>query len=204
MTKPIHIVQLYPKDMNIYGDYGNVLTLVRRLEWHGYSPIVTEYNVGDTLPGDIDIVIGGGGQDSGQDRIHSDLIKIGPKLKALAENGTPMLMVCGLYQLFGHFFETSAKNALPASGYSTAKRSRRQKGSLVTLSPPHLTLMKLSATKITAAKPSLEQPQHRLQPSSEEQAITLVMHMKVSDIRTLSERTYTGHSFRRILALPTF
>ena len=59
----IHIVQLYPNDMNIYGDEGNVLVLKRRLEWHGYEPIVTQYNVGDTFPKNIDIIIGGGGQD---------------------------------------------------------------------------------------------------------------------------------------------
>ncbi len=137
MNRPIHIVQLYPKDMNIYGDYGNVLTLVRRLGWHGYSPIVTEYNVGDTLPDDIDIVVGGGGQDSGQDTIHSDLIAIGPKLKALAENGTPMLMVCGLYQLFGHFFETSAKKRITGIGIfdcETFATPERLIGNIVTTS----------------------------------------------------------------------
>jgi CobQ-like glutamine amidotransferase family enzyme len=104
--KDIHIVQLYPNDMNIYGDWGNVLTLKRRLQWHGYNPILTEYNQGDTFPKDIDIIIGGGGQDSGQTVIQDDLLKIGPKLKELAENETPMLIICGLYQLFGNFFKT--------------------------------------------------------------------------------------------------
>ena len=33
-AKTIRIVHLYPKEMNIYGDWGNVLTLQRRLEWH--------------------------------------------------------------------------------------------------------------------------------------------------------------------------
>jgi len=107
MTKQIiTVVQLYPKDMNIYGDYGNLLVLQRRLEWYGYEPNIIHYNVGDTFPKDVDIVIGGGGQDSGQEVIHQDLIKIGPKLKALADNDVPMLMVCGLYQLFGNFFKT--------------------------------------------------------------------------------------------------
>jgi CobQ-like glutamine amidotransferase family enzyme len=107
MSKPVvTVLQLYPKDMNIYGDYGNVLVVQRRLEWYGYEPKIIHYNVGDTFPDDVDIIIGGGGQDSGQEVIHEDLITIGPKLKALAEKGTPMLMVCGLYQLFGNFFKT--------------------------------------------------------------------------------------------------
>lgn len=137
MKQPVHIVQLYPKDMNIYGDYGNVLALVRRLEWHGYSPVVTEYNVGDTFPNEVDIVVGGGGQDSGQETIHADLLSIGPTLKSLAEQGTPMLMVCGLYQLFGHFFETASKHRITGIGVfdcETFATPERLIGNIVTTS----------------------------------------------------------------------
>ncbi|HWT40025.1 MAG TPA: hypothetical protein VN081_02000 [Dongiaceae bacterium] len=105
-TLPITILQLYPKEMNIYGDHGNLQVLVRRLEWYGYKPVVISYNPGDKLPQKPDIIIGGGGQDSGQEKIHADLLAIGPQLKEWAEQGIPMLMVCGLYQLFGHFFKT--------------------------------------------------------------------------------------------------
>lgn len=104
--KDIIILQLYPRDMNIYGDWGNVLVLKRRLEWHGYNPILLEYNQGDAFPDEVDIIIGGGGQDSGQDNIQEDLLKIGPKLHELAKEDTPMLMICGLYQLCGRFFKT--------------------------------------------------------------------------------------------------
>lgn len=105
-TKEIHILQLYSKDMNIYGDNGNVLAVTRRIEWYGYKPIVHAYDPGGKLPDIIDIVIGGGGQDSGQGRIQEDLQRIAPKLRDLAEEDTPMLVICGLYQLFGHYFET--------------------------------------------------------------------------------------------------
>lgn len=112
----ITVLQLYPKDMNIYGDYGNLLVIQRRLEWYGYEPNVIHYNVGDTLPADVDIIIGGGGQDSGQEVIHEDLIKIGPQLKAFAENDVPILVVCGLYQLFGNFFKTLGGKTLTGIG----------------------------------------------------------------------------------------
>lgn len=105
-TKSLTILHLYPRDMNIYGDWGNVLVLKRRAQWHGYKVKIIDYNPGDTFPRDVDIVVGGGGQDSGQDKIQADLHKIGPQLKALADNGTPMLVICGLYQLFGTFFQT--------------------------------------------------------------------------------------------------
>lgn len=106
MSKQLTILQLYPRDMNIYGDNGNALVLLRRAQWHGYEPRVISYNPGDSFPDDVDIIVGGGGQDSGQDIIKGDLLTIGPKLKELAESNTPMLLICGLYQLFGKSFKT--------------------------------------------------------------------------------------------------
>ena len=103
----INILHLYPQSMNIYGDWGNVLTIIRRLEWHGYEPRVISYNQGDAFPEDVDIIIGGGGQDSGQSSVQDDLLKISDKLYRLAEDNVPMLVICGLYQLFGHRFLTS-------------------------------------------------------------------------------------------------
>lgn len=106
MNKELAILQLYPRDMNIYGDWGNVLTIMRRAQWHGYEPKLYEYNPGDVFPEHVDILIGGGGQDAGQDKIQDDLLKIGSKLHELTDAGTPMLLICGLYQLFGNFFKT--------------------------------------------------------------------------------------------------
>lgn len=104
--KTITVLQLYPRDMNIYGDWGNALVIKRRLEWHGYTARLIEYNPGDTFPEDVDMILGGGGQDSGQDKIQQDLLAISGKLHELADADVPMLMICGLYQLFGKFFKT--------------------------------------------------------------------------------------------------
>lgn len=134
-VKTITILQLYPRDMNIYGDHGNLQVLVRRLEWYGYSPKVISYNTGDKLPTQPDIIIGGGGQDSGQEKIHADLLKIGPTLKKWADNGTPMLMVCGLYQLFGHSFRTLNNVVLEGIGVldiETYGTNERLIGNIVT------------------------------------------------------------------------
>lgn len=136
MTKKIvTILNLYAHDMNIYGDRGNVLCLKRRLEWYGYEPKIIDYNQGDAFPDDIDIVVGGGGQDSGQSKIKNDLIKIGPKLRELAEQGAPMLVVCGLYQLFGKFFKTSDGETIEGIGLlniETYGKSERLIGNIIT------------------------------------------------------------------------
>lgn len=114
MSNTLRILQLYPEDMNIYGDWGNTLTLVQRAKWHGLSVELLEYNPGDDFPENVHLIVGGGGQDSGQSIIQQDLEKIAPTLKQLAENNVPMLMICGLYQLFGHFFKT--KDGLVING----------------------------------------------------------------------------------------
>lgn len=105
MTK-IHILHIYPNEMNTYGDRGNLLTLVRRAEWHGLQPVVQYHHAGNKLPANIDLVLGGGGQDSAQADIQQDILRIGDQLHTLVNKGVPMLMVCGTYQLFGNRFVT--------------------------------------------------------------------------------------------------
>lgn len=114
--KPLRVVSLYPRDMNIYGDRGNVLALMRRAEQYGLSVEVIEVNPGDAWPESVDIVIGGGGQDSGQVRVAADLVERGEMLRGLANDGVPMLLICGLYQLFGHRFITSTGQTLSGIG----------------------------------------------------------------------------------------
>ncbi|KFI45145.1 hypothetical protein GA0061078_0791 [Bifidobacterium bohemicum] len=132
--RPIDVVSLYPKDMNIYGDWGNVLTVERRLVLYGYEPVMHYYNQGDPWPEQVDMVLGGGGQDSGQKKITDDLFKRADTLRALAEADVPMLMICGLYQLFGEYFETidgSRLDGINIFGVYTEGREKRMIGNLV-------------------------------------------------------------------------
>lgn len=112
----LRVLQLYPRDMNIYGDWGNTLTLVRRAQWQGYDVTLLSYDPGEELPTKVDLVVGGGGQDSGQERIKEDLLARGATLRAWAQDGVPMLVICGLYQLFGHGFTTASGNRIPGVG----------------------------------------------------------------------------------------
>lgn len=134
-TPSIRLLQLYPDAMNIYGDWGNTLTLKKRLEWRGYSVELLAYNPGDNWPEQVDIIVGGGGQDSGQSKIQDDLLSIGPKLKALADDDVPMLVICGLYQLFGQFFETREGEVIKGIGLldiETHGGDERMIGNIVT------------------------------------------------------------------------
>lgn len=119
--KTVKILYLYPAEMNIYGDTGNVLTLHKRLEWHGYKPEIAYHNVGDKLDTSAHIIVGGGGQDSGQQKVCKDLQRIGRGLHEMANDGVPMLMICGLYQLFGHKFVPFEGDIMPGIGIFDAE-----------------------------------------------------------------------------------
>jgi len=112
----IDLLQLYPRDMNIYGDWGNVLVLRKRLQLRGYDVRLHEYNPGDQFPDQVDLIVGGGGQDSGQNKIQADLLALGGRLKELADDGVPMLAICGLYQLFGNYFKTHTGDVIKGIG----------------------------------------------------------------------------------------
>lgn len=130
----LNILALYPHDMNIYGDRGNILALTRRARAHGLDPRVVSMNPGDPIPEGIDLVIGGGGQDSGQERVAADLTAKAEAFRELADAGTPMLLVCGLFQLFGHRFITHAEREIAGIGVldvETRGASERMIGNIV-------------------------------------------------------------------------
>lgn len=134
MGKVIDVMSLYPKDMNIYGDSGNVLVVLRRLALYGYEPRLHAYNQGDEWPERVDMILGGGGQDTGQKKITGDLFKRAGRLHDLAADGTPMLMICGLYQLFGEYFETvdgTRLDGIGVIGAYTVGQNVRMIGNLV-------------------------------------------------------------------------
>jgi lipid II isoglutaminyl synthase (glutamine-hydrolysing) len=114
--KPINIVHIYPKEMNIYGDNGNILILQKRLEWRGIAFRIMKIGVGEAMPSDSHIVVGGGGQDAGQNVIAEDLKRKTSVLSDMANAGIPMLMICGMYQMFGHYFKTQDGNTIPGMG----------------------------------------------------------------------------------------
>lgn len=111
------ITHLYPVEMNIYGDRGNVVTLCKRMEWRGITPTVVEVGLDEPFdPFATDIIFAGGGQDRGQVAVGHDLQMRGEALLEAAEAGVVMLTVCGTYQLFGRRFHTLEGHEIPGIG----------------------------------------------------------------------------------------
>ena len=102
----VTIAHLYPNEMNLYGDSGNVLCLYNRLVWRGYNVSVNEINIGDKFTGDFDILFIGGGQDREMEIIKNDLRKKSDALKYFADSGKTILAICGGYQILGDYYET--------------------------------------------------------------------------------------------------
>jgi len=130
----INVVHIYPREMSIYGDLGNTRCLASRLRWHGYEPVVHQHHPGSDFPKDVHLVLGGGGQDSGQARVEDDLARNAQTLATLARDGTPMLMICGMYQLFGNAFITVEGERLPGIGIldvTTQGNAKRMIGPVV-------------------------------------------------------------------------
>src|SRR6476619_2227467 len=130
----INLVHLYPREMSIYGDLGNTRCLASRLRWHGYEAVVQQHHPGHDFPEDAHLVVGGGGQDSGQARVEDDLAHNADRLRALAADGAPMLMICGMYQLFGNAFITVEGTRLPGLGIldvTTQGNAKRMIGPVV-------------------------------------------------------------------------
>lgn len=116
-SKPtLVLVHLYPKEMNIYGDTGNILVLERRALWRGISVQTKHVGIGEPIPPEADIILGGGGQDAGQEAIQHDLQSKAPQLHKLSHDGVVMLMICGMYQLFGRSFITSQGKVIAGIG----------------------------------------------------------------------------------------
>jgi lipid II isoglutaminyl synthase (glutamine-hydrolysing) len=130
----INVVHLYPREMSIYGDLGNTRCLASRLRWHGYEAVVSPHHPGEDLPEDAHLLVGGGGQDSGQARVEDDLARNADALRALVADGAPMLMICGMYQLFGNAFVTVEGRRLPGLGIldvTTQGNAKRMVGPVV-------------------------------------------------------------------------
>lgn len=103
--KRLRIAHLYPKLLNIYGDYGNILTLIKRCEWRNVPVTVDDINVGDAIS-EYDIYFMGGGQDSQQIEVSKEIQHHRDFLISERDRGAVFLGICGGYQLFGHYYQT--------------------------------------------------------------------------------------------------
>ena len=103
----LRVLSLYPEQMNIYADRGNILFLQRRCEWRGIGFAHAGAGPGEAVdPAAHDLFYVGGGQDRDQRMVAADMVasKREAIVDALGE-GAALLAVCGGYQLLGHSYQ---------------------------------------------------------------------------------------------------
>jgi lipid II isoglutaminyl synthase (glutamine-hydrolysing) len=103
----LRLLALYPEQMNIYADRGNILFLKRRCEWRGIDFAYSSAGLGEEFDrAEPDLIYIGGGQDRDQRLVAADMLRT--KRDAVAgavDGGAVVLAVCGGYQLLGHSYE---------------------------------------------------------------------------------------------------
>ncbi|HWW68034.1 MAG TPA: glutamine amidotransferase [Solirubrobacterales bacterium] len=121
----LRLLALYPDQMNIYADRGNIVFLQRRCEWRGIGFSHAAAGPGERVdPGAHDLFYIGGGQDRDQRMVAADMVET--KREALAsavDDGAVVLAVCGGYQLLGHSYQLG-EETLPGLGLADLETVR--------------------------------------------------------------------------------
>jgi CobQ-like glutamine amidotransferase family enzyme len=123
----LRVLSLYPEQMNIYADRGNILFLQRRCEWRGIEFRWEGAGPGASIdPSSHDVFYIGGGQDRDQRAVAADMVET--KQAALTEavgDGAALLAVCGGYQLLGESYQLG-EETLPGLGLADLHTVREE------------------------------------------------------------------------------
>jgi CobQ-like glutamine amidotransferase family enzyme len=128
----LRLLALYPEQMNIYADRGNMIFLQRRCEWRGISFSYTAAGPGERLdPGAHDLIYIGGGQDRDQRMVAADMVASKrDDLAAAVDDGAVLLAVCGGYQLLGHSYQLGEER-IPGLGLADLETVREPGARLI-------------------------------------------------------------------------
>ena len=96
------IVQLYPEQLGVSGDGGNVVTLAERARRAGLDVAVAAYRPGDEVPAAADVVVIGSGPLSTLRALHSDILRLASPLADWADSGVPVIAIGGGMEVLSH------------------------------------------------------------------------------------------------------
>ncbi len=106
--RTIRIVHLFPDLLNVYGDAGNVRTIVFRAEARGFDVEMSSVRADASSVPPADVLLIGGGQDREQIAVARELERVGPEIRARIRDGASLLAVCGGYQGLGWSYQAAA------------------------------------------------------------------------------------------------
>lgn len=103
MSGPVEIVLVYQSLLGIYGDRGNAMVLLKRLQWRGIEATLTQVEPGDPVPASGTVYLLGGGEDAAQVSAVNALKADGNLFRGL-DAGAVLFAVCAGYQICGTTF----------------------------------------------------------------------------------------------------
>ena len=135
MSAPVEIVLVYQSLLGIYGDRGNAMVLLKRLQWRGIEATLTVVEPGDRVPPSGSVYLLGGGEDAAQVSAVRALQADGNQFRGL-DAGAVLFAVCAGYQICGTTFTIGERDevieGLGVLDVDTRRGPERAVGELLT------------------------------------------------------------------------
>ena len=131
----LKIIQLYPEELGVAGDRGNVMALTTRLQHAGIAAELVEHRRGDAFVSDADLVVIGSGPLSAMRNIYDDLLSIAPGLMAMNEAGVPIFAYGSGAELLGSGIVLLDGTVMPGLGilpFRAVRTTERQVAYIIT------------------------------------------------------------------------
>lgn len=138
MTDAVRIVQLYPVELGITGDRGNVRALQVRLERAGVPVEVTRVGIGEAIPADADILVFGNGPLSAMRLVVDDLRARSAELKAFVASGRSLFSIGASAELLSQGVDLLDGDTLEGLGlfpFRVARTRERNVGYIIADTP---------------------------------------------------------------------
>lgn len=137
MTR-VNIVQLYPVELGVTGDRGNVRALEARLQARGIDARITRAGIGDAVADDADLVVIGNGPLSALRGVHDDLAARAGWLEQFVSDGGALFAMGGSAELLGEGVDLVEGDHVAGLGilpYRVARTRDRRVGYIIVDTP---------------------------------------------------------------------
>ena len=103
----VRVGLVYPELLGTYGDRGNAVVLVQRLQWRGHDAELVEVAAGEPIPDSLDVYLFGGGEDDPQVMASAGMRASRGAIERAHDAGAGVIAVCAGFQLIGHSYEAA-------------------------------------------------------------------------------------------------